>query len=595
MGVPAVAAAELAVSNEQVAAVLSEIADLLEVQGGNAFRIRAYRNAARTVSNLGRSVAALVSAGEDLDELPGIGADLAGKIGEVVARGTCAQLEELRGQTPPGLAELLQLPGLGPKRVQRLYKALGIGSLQQLQAAGQAGQIQTVRGFGPAGQQRLLDAVNQRLQPNLRFPLPAVADTVAVLLAHLKALPGVHEAVPAGSFRRRRDTVGDVDVLVTAADARPVVAAFTSYSGVTHVLAGGQTRASVVLANGLQIDLRVMRPISFGAAWLYFTGSRAHGIALRRLAQELGLKLNEYGLYRGRLRIAGGTEASIYAALGLPWIEPELREDRGEIEAARAGTLPQLVQLESLLGDLHVHNGVALGRVGLRALADAAIAHRLRYLAVTDRYRAGGGPGCVDAGGLARQRDAIDELNDGLGAFKFLQGVEAEILEDGRLDLAGADLSHVDLVVGAVDTARDLPPARQTDRLLRAMDHPCFSILAHPGGRLLPQPAHGGFDLERVLRHARERGCFVEANAKPERLDLDDLGCRMARDAGVLVSISSDAAEPAGLADLLWGVGQARRGWLEASDVLNTRPLSEVRRLLAATMGRRAPAKEGPS
>jgi DNA polymerase (family 10) len=595
MGVPAVAAAELAVSNEQVAAVLSEIADLLEVQGGNAFRIRAYRNAARTVSNLGRSVAALVSAGEDLDELPGIGADLAGKIGEVVARGTCAQLEELRGQTPPGLAELLQLPGLGPKRVQRLYKALGIGSLQQLQAAGQAGQIQTVRGFGPAGQQRLLDAVNQRLQPNLRFPLPAVADTVAVLLAHLKALPGVHEAVPAGSFRRRRDTVGDVDVLVTAADARPVVAAFTSYSGVTHVLAGGQTRASVVLANGLQIDLRVMRPISFGAAWLYFTGSRAHGIALRRLAQELGLKLNEYGLYRGRLRIAGGTEASIYAALGLPWIEPELREDRGEIEAARAGTLPQLVQLESLLGDLHVHNGVALGRVGLRALADAAIAHRLRYLAVTDRYRAGGGPGCVDAGGLARQRDAIDELNDGLGAFKFLQGVEAEILEDGRLDLAGADLSHVDLVVGAVDTARDLPPARQTDRLLRAMDHPCFSILAHPGGRLLPQPAHGGFDLERVLRHARERGCFVEANAKPQRLDLDDLGCRMARDAGVLVSISSDAADPAGLADLLWGVGQARRGWLEASDVLNTRPLSEVRRLLAATMGRRAPAKEGPS
>jgi DNA polymerase (family 10) len=595
MGVPAVAAAELAVSNEQVAAVLSEIADLLEVQGGNAFRIRAYRNAARTVSNLGRSVAALVSAGEDLDELPGIGADLAGKIGEVVARGTCAQLEELRGQTPPGLAELLQLPGLGPKRVQRLYKALGIGSLQQLQAAGQAGQIQTVRGFGPAGQQRLLDAVNQRLQPNLRFPLPAVADTVAVLLAHLKALPGVHEAVPAGSFRRRRDTVGDVDVLVTAADARPVVAALTSYSGVTHVLAGGQTRASVVLANGLQIDLRVMRPISFGAAWLYFTGSRAHGIALRRLAQERGLKLNEYGLYRGRLRIAGGTEASIYAALGLPWIEPELREDRGEIEAARAGTLPQLVQLESLLGDLHVHNGVALGRVGLRALADAAIAHRLRYLAVTDRYRAGGGPGCVDAGGLARQRDAIDELNDGLGAFKFLQGVEAEILEDGRLDLAGADLSHVDLVVGAVDTARDLPPARQTDRLLRAMDHPCFSILAHPGGRLLPQPAHGGFDLERVLRHARERGCFVEANAKPQRLDLDDLGCRMARDAGVLVSISSDAADPAGLADLLWGVGQARRGWLEASDVLNTRPLSEVRRLLAATMGRRAPAKEGPS
>lgn len=582
-------ASDLAVSNAQVAAAFEEIADLLEVQGGNAFRVRAYRNAARLIAGLGRSMADMVHAGEDLDALRGIGRDLAGKIAEIVATGTCDQLETLRHATPPGLCELLQLPGLGPRRVQHLREALGITSLQGLQEAAEQGRIRTVRGFGPTGEQRLLATAREHLRRDRRYPLPGVSEVVAVLLARLQAVPGVHDAVAAGSFRRRRETVGDVDLLLSTIRPARAIAAFTGYSGVSRVLAKGSTRAAVVLASGLQVDLRAVPPASFGAAWLYFTGSKPHNIALRRMAQDAGLKLNEYGLYRGTRRIAGATEASVYEALGLRWIPPELREDRGEIEAARAGTLPGLVDLHDLQGDLHVHNGPVLGSIGLRSLAEAAIGRRLRYLAIADRFRAAGGPQAVDARALARQGEAIDSLNEGFEGFTLLKGVEVAILEDGRLDLPPRmDLSGVDLVVGAVHDGFDLPPAKQTDRLLRAMDHRCFSILAHPANRLLPGRGPSAFDLGRVLRHARERGCFVELNAQPQRLDLDDAGCRMAREAGVLVSISSEAQDPLALGNLLWGTGQARRGWLEPRDVLNARPLSEVRRLLAATMGRRA-------
>jgi DNA polymerase (family X) len=583
-----VSAAPVPITNAQVARAFDEIADLLEVQGGaNAFRIRAYRNAARTLDNLGRSVAQMLAAGEDLDELRGIGADLAGKVGEIVATGTCAQLESLRHATPPGLAELLQLPGLGPRRVQRLHETLGIASVRDLRDAAQQGRIQGLQGFGAGTQQRLLEATHERLQRDRRLPLPAVAETIALLLAQLKAVRGVREAVAAGSFRRRRDTVGDADLLVTASAPTLAVHALTHHSGVTRVLAQGTTRASVVLASGLQVDLRAVPPASFGAAWLYFTGSKAHNIALRRLAQEAGLKLNEYGLYRDGRRIAGGTEESVYRALGLAFIEPELREDRGEIEAARAGTLPRLVELADLRGDLHVHHASVLGSVGLRALAQEAIARKLQYLAITARFHAAGGAQGLDAAGVARQGRAIDQLNEEFEGFALLKGLEVGILEDGRLDLpAGLDLSGIDLVTGVVLRALDLPARRQTERLLRAMDDPRLSILGHPANRLLLQRAPSAFDLDRVLRQAKERGCFVELDALPQRLDLDDVGCRLARDIGVPVSIASEAPDPAGLANLLWGVGQARRGWLEARDVLNTRPLPELRRLLAATLGR---------
>lgn len=580
----------MAYSNAAAAAVFDEIADLLEVQGGNAFRVRAYRNAARTLTGLGRTAKEMLAAGEDLDDLPGIGKDLAGKIAEIVATGSCVQLEALRKEVPAGITELLRLPGIGPRRVQALRAALGVQCLADLQGAAEQGRIRGVRGFSRDAERRILDAIIALLKTQRRVPLATAAPMAAALLAELQAVPGVQKAAVAGSLRRRRDTVGDLDLLVSAGKGAPVMERFTGDTGVQRVLAKGSTRASVVLQGGVQVDLRVVPQASFGAALLYFTGSKPHNIALRRLAQEAGLKLNEYGLFRGTHRVAGNTEESVYRALALPWIAPELREDSGELDAARAGRLPHLVRLQELRGDLHVHTSDSDGRDSLRLMAEAAAARDLSYIAITDHSRRLAVAHGLDAGRLARQMDLIDEMNEQLSNITLLKGVEVDILKDGKLDLPDTILQRLDLVVGAVHEHFDLPADQQTERLLRAMDHPHFSILAHPSARLLGEREPCAFNLERVLRHARERGCFMELNGQPSRLDLDDHACRMARDIGVLVSIASDAHGILEFGHLEWGVGQARRGWLEARHVLNTRPLEEIRRLLDATMGRRKAA-----
>jgi DNA polymerase (family 10) len=575
--------------NADVAAVFNEIADLLEVQGANAFRVRAYRNAARTLSELGRSVKSLVEQGKDLDALPGIGPDLAGKITEVVTTGTCAQLERLRKELPPAITDLLKIPGLGPKRVRALHQELGIQTLEQLHSAAEQGRIRAVHGFGPKTQQQILEATAAaHLQEAPRFKLIVAAQVAEALLSELAAIPGVQQAVAAGSLRRMRDTVGDLDLLVTSQRGSPVMERFTAGADVRRVLSRGRTRASVVLRNGLQVDLRAVAPASFGAALLYFTGSKAHNIALRKLAQDAGLKLNEYGVYRGDERIAGETEASVYQALGLPFIEPELREDRGEIDAARNNSLPTLVQLSDLRGDLHAHTRESDGHDSLEAMAEAARARGLQYLAITEHSQRLALTHGLDADRLARQIDRIDELNARLSGIVLLKGVEVDILEDGTLDLPDDLLRRLDLVVGAVHHRFDLTREKQTERLLRAMDQPCFSILAHPTGRLIDERPACDIDLPRVMRKARERGCFLELNAHPVRLDMTDLACRMAKDEGVLVSIASDTHSTLGFDNLRFGIGQARRGWLEARDVLNTRTLEALRLLLDITMGRSA-------
>jgi DNA polymerase (family 10) len=574
------------VSNTDIVAIFEEIAELLEVQGGNAFRVRAYRNAARTLGELGRSVRDMLAAGEDLDALPGIGKDLAGKIAEIAATGQCAQLQTLRQQVPAGVPQLLRLRGLGPKRVQALQRALGVASLADLREAALQHRVRTVPGFGRLSEAQILEAVTNELNSDHRTPLAHAVLRADALLAQLRAEPGVTRAEAAGSLRRRRDTVGDIDLLICTKGSSPAMKHFAAGTQVRHVLALGGTRASVVLTDGLQVDVRDVPRARFGAAWLYFSGSKAHNIALRRLAQDAGFKLNEYGLFRDGLRIAGETEESVYAALGLPWIAPELREDRGEIEAARAARLPDLVQLRQLRGDLHCHTNASDGRHSLREMAEAAAQRGLSYLAITEHSRRLGIAHGLDAGRLARQIDEIDALNEQLGGIVLLKGVEADILEDGQLDLPDRVLRRLDLVVGAVHQHFDLSPEKQTERLVRAMDHPHFSILAHPSARLLGEREPCRFDVERVLRHARERGCFVELNAHPARLDLDDQACRMARDIGVLVSIASDAHGVREFDNLEWGIGQARRGWLEARHVLNTRPLEELQRLLGKTMGR---------
>ena len=577
--------------NADVAAVFDEIADLLEVQDANVFRVRAYRNASRMLSELGRDVKTMVERGEDLDALPGIGPDLAGRITEIVGTGRCALLDDLRKQVPPAVTGLLKVPGLGPRRVAALHHALGVRTLPQLLRAARQGRVRAVLGFGPKTEAHIVDAVTARLQTERRVRL-SVADQVAqALLAELKAMPGVQQAVAAGSLRRCRDTVGDIDLLATvdsAAARGPVMERFTGGRGVKRVLMHGATRSSIVLDSGLQVDLRVVPPASFGAAWLYFTGSKAHNIALRRLAQEQGFKLNEYGVYQGARRLAGGTEASVYGALGLPFIAPELREDRGEIDAARAGTLPALVERADLRGDLHAHSRDSDGHDSLEAMAEAARQQGLAYLAITDHSKRLGIAHGLDADRLARQIDRIDALNARLHGIVLLKGVEVDILEDGRLDLPDELLGRLDLVVGAVHHRFDLPRAAQTTRLQRAMDHPHFSILAHPTCRLIGERPAMDVDLPAVIQHARQRGCFLELNAHPARLDLDDQACRMAQGEGVLVSIASDAHSALELDGLRFGIGQARRGWLSTHDVLNTRPLSALRTLLGRTMGRPA-------
>ncbi|WP_235823644.1 DNA polymerase/3'-5' exonuclease PolX [Azohydromonas sediminis] len=590
---PAPPPAAPAVTNAEVAAVFDEIADLLEVEDANPFRIRAYRNAARTVSGLGRPLAELIAQGADLDTLPGIGADLAGKIAEIVATGTCALLERLRGELPPGITALLKVPGLGPKRVRALHHELGVHTVDDLAAAARAGRIRAIPGFGPKTEQAILQAVTAPAAAHAAADAGrvsiALAEPVAeALVAALAAVPGVERVVPAGSLRRRRDTVGDLDLLVTVRGLSGVMERFTTLPQVRQVLAKGRTRASVVLASGLQVDLRVVPAAEFGAALVYFTGSKAHNIALRRLAQARGLKINEYGVFRGEERLAGDTEASVYAAVGLPFIAPELREDRGEIEAAQAARLPKLVEPADLRGDLHVHTTDSDGRDTLEAMAAAARARGFEYLAITDHSARLAVAHGLDAKRLEAQIGRIDRLNERLRAQKarlvLLKGIEVDILADGRLDLPDEILQRLDLVVGALHSRLNLPREKQTDRVLRAMDARCFTILAHPTARLLGERGPVELDLPRVLRHAKQRGCFVELNAQPQRLDLDDAACRLAKDEGVLVAIDSDAHATADFDALRHGVGQARRGWLEATDVLNTRPLSQLRPLLARTM-----------
>ncbi|MFZ5509229.1 MAG: DNA polymerase/3'-5' exonuclease PolX [Pseudomonadota bacterium] len=565
--------------NADIAAVFDEIADLLEIEAANPFRIRAYRNAARIVGELGRDVPAMVAKGEDLTTLPGIGADLAAKIKEIVDTGKCAQLERLRKEVPPAVSELLRLPGLGPKRVRALWHDLDIQTLEQLHRAARDGRIRDLPGFGEKTEQKILQAAEAHLSKVQRYKLALAAQYAEALAAHLRRLPGVDKVEVAGSYRRMRETVGDLDLIVSGT-GDGVMEAFTGYDEVREVLSAGPTRASVVLRNGMQVDLRLVPPKSYGAALCYFTGSKAHNIALRRIAQDKGLKLNEYGVFRGDRAIAGETEESVYRSLGLPFIPPELREDRGEIEAARAGRLPRLVELADLKGDLHAHTKATDGHDSLRDMALAAKAAGLQYLAITEHSRRLAMARGLDPERLAKQIDEIDRLNGELEGFVLLKGIEVDILEDGSLDLPDAILARLDIVVGAVHSRFDLPRARQTERILRAMDHPHFHLLAHPLGRLIGTREPYDVDMLRIIRHARSRGCYLELNAHPERLDLIDSHCMAARDEGVLVAINSDAHSALDFANLRFGVGQARRGWLEARDVLNTRSLRELRKLL---------------
>ncbi len=568
------------VYNSDVAKIFNRVADLLEIEGANEFRVRAYRNAARTVSTMSDTVADRVEAGEDLTEMEGIGEDLAAKIEEIVKTGDLKQLEEIEQRTPPALAEMLDVAGLGPKRVQKLYRELDVTSIEDLRQAAKAHRVRELEGLGETIEQKVLDDLNEMDQREARTRLDVAEELVGPLVAYLKEIEGVEQVAVAGSYRRRKETVGDLDILATGSDGERIIDRFADYEDVETVLSQGETRSSVKLRTGLQVDLRVVASESYGAALLYFTGSKAHNIALRNMALEQDLKINEYGVYQGEEWIAGETEEDIYGRFDLPVIEPELRENRGELEAAAEGTLPHLITLEDIRGDLQMHTQASDGHDTLKAIAEAARDMGYEYIAITDHSARVAVTQGLDAEALDRRIDEIDQLNEEMKNLRILKGIEVDILEDGSLDLPDEALEKLDVVVASVHIKFDRPREEQTERIIRAMDTPHVHILAHPTGRIIGERQPYELDMERLMEAARERGCVLELNAYPDRLDLNDIHCKIAKEMGVKIAISTDAHRVDHLKMMRYGVGQARRGWLEPEDVVNTRTWSDLADIL---------------
>ncbi len=571
------------IHNSDVAGSFDKIADFLDIKGENQFRIRAYRNAARAIDSLSRNVSDMVAKGEDLTELPGVGRDLAGKVKEIVETGRLKMLEDLMRELPAGLDDLMKIPGLGPKRIKLLYSAHNVRSIDDLRRAAEGKKLRDIPGFGEKTEANILEQlahVAEAKKGGERVKINVAEQVVEPLIGYLKKVKGVKEAVAAGSYRRRLETVGDLDILTTCTAACPVMDRFVKYEDVGKVLANGETKSSVVLRSGLQVDVRLVPQESYGAALLYFTGSKAHNIAVRTIAVKKKLKINEYGIFRGEKKLAGLTEADVYKRVGLPYIEPELREDRGEIEAARKGRLPRLVTLKDIRGDLHAHSLSTDGHYSIREMAEAAARLGYEYIAMTDHSQHVTVARGLDAKRTIQQVKDIEALNAKLKGVLVLKAIELDILEDGRLDLPDDVLDELDLVVCSVHYKFNLPREKQTERIIRAMDNPHFQILSHPTGRLINERRPYEVDLEKVMKAAKDRGVAIELNSHPDRLDLDDVHCKTAKEMGIKISVSTDAHHVDDLLTMRFGIGQARRGWLEPGDVLNTRSWPELRKLL---------------
>ncbi|MBM9606604.1 DNA polymerase/3'-5' exonuclease PolX [Desulfopila inferna] len=569
------------IHNSEIANIFYDVAAFLEIDGANPFRIRAYRGAARTISSLSGSVVDRIAQGHDLTEIPGIGRDLAHKIEIIVETGSLPMLKELESRLPPGLKDIMRLSGVGPKKAAALYKELGIKNLEGLKKAAESGRIRELRNFGAKVEANILEEVNRgRKEGEGRSLLIKAEEYAEPLCRYLLKSKGVKKVVPAGSYRRRQETVGDLDILVTCKKGSNVMNDFTGYDDVRKVVSQGKTRSTVILRSGLQVDLRVVPEVSYGAALHYFTGSKPHNIAIRKIGLNKGYKINEYGVFKNDKRIAGRTEEEVYETVGLPYIEPELREDRGEIREAQQGTLPELIRIEDLQGDLHTHTDETDGRDTLEEMAQAAQERGYSYLAVTDHSQQVSVAKGLDEDRLLKQIDAIDRLNDSLKGLTLLKGIEVDILKDGSLDLPDRVLKRLDIRVCSVHSYFKLSAKEQTERILKAMDNPLFNVLGHPSGRLIQSREAYDLDMERIMEGAKERGCFLELNSQPDRMDLRDVHLKRAREIGVLISISTDAHWSKNLDWIRFGVGQARRGWLSSADVINTRSLTGLRKLL---------------
>jgi DNA polymerase (family 10) len=573
--------------NLDVARTLTTLADLLEIQGANPFRIRAYRNAVNSVNSLSRPLTAMVSAGEDLTELPGVGKSVAHHIVELLQTGRIERLDEITRDMPVTLVELMRLDGVGPKKAKKLFDELGVKSVDDLAVELDAGTLQDLDGFGIRSVEKIRHAIEDYRKHIGRFQINEVEMLIAGLLEYLAAAPGVEKVEVAGSLRRRKETIGDVDILAAyEGDGTPVVDHFVAFDGAARIVGAGPTKGSIVLHSGLQVDLRVIPARSFGSALVYFTGSKEHNVAIRTGAVRRGLRVNEWGVFRvpedadpaesdkeDGERLAGDTEESVYAALGMTWVPPVLRENRGEIEAALRGELPELVTLADIRGDLQMHSTWSDGKATLEEMAVACRDLGYEYVAITDHSQA---MAMVQGLTPARTREQwveIEEIRERVDGIAILRSAEIDILKHGSLDMTDEILEELDLVVVSIHSFMDLPRKAMTERVLKAMAHPSVDILAHPTGRRIKRREPYDLDLESVLEAAAELDVAVELNANPNRLDLNDIQVHRAKELGVQVVISTDAHSPRGLLDMRFGVDQARRGWLEVGDVLNARSL----------------------
>ncbi|MHC4876339.1 MAG: DNA polymerase/3'-5' exonuclease PolX [Planctomycetota bacterium] len=573
--------------NAEIARLFEELADLMEIQGANAFRLRAYRNASRTIESLSESIAELAEQGPAaLTELQGIGKELAQKIVTIVQTGQLPQLEKLREEVPPGVVMMLRIPGIGPKKVAALFHELGVDTLEHLREACEKGDVAGLKGFGKKTAQTILEGLDQIEQAGQRVYLADALPVVEELVGALEQLESVTQVSVAGSFRRRKETIGDLDVLVTSTDSADAMNTLAEHDLAEKVLARGETKQRLRLkpvfdgGTKLEMDLRVVPDESYGAAMQYFTGSKEHNIVVRKRALSLGLSVNEYCVSRDGEYVAGRTEEDVYAALGLPWIPPEIRENRGEFDLAERGELPELVELSDIRGDLHMHTTATDGTASIREMAEAAKARGLKYIAITDHSKRVTMANGLDADRLRAQWKEIDKVRSQVSGIEILCGIECDILEDATMDLPDDVLAEADWVIAVLHYGLKQPREQINKRLLTAIQNPHVSVIGHMSGRIIGKRPGADISYPDVFKAAADNGVMLEINAHRSRLDLDEVHAAAAKDMGIPVVISTDAHSTHGFAEMQYGVFQARRAGLTKNDVANTRTFKQFSSLL---------------
>ncbi len=566
--------------NSEIADVFDRIGDLLDLRKENEFRVRSYRNAARTIRDLSHRLEDMLDEGRNLRDLPNIGKSVEGKIKEIIETGTAKRLQELEKQVPEGLLEIMQVPRLGPRKAMHLYNELGVQSLDDLKKACERHEVRKLSGMGAKSEENILQGIETLSSYSGRMLYHDARSFVASIRRHLESISEVRRYEVAGSFRRRKETVGDLDILIQADDRDQALEKILSYSEIGEVQSRGREKSTVFLKNGLRVDFRFFASESFGAALCYFTGSKAHNIVLRKRAQDKGWKLNEYGLWKDDKLLAGRSEDELYKKFSLSWIPPELREDRGEIEAAEQGRLPELIQLSDIRGDLHCHTRATDGADSIKDMVEAARGRGYKYLAITDHSQMVKVAGGLDEEDLKRHAENVRELDSEYAGIRVLAGIEVDILKDGSLDLDEKVLSDLDWVVASVHFYQNLEEKAMTDRMIRAVQSGVVHSLGHPLCRIIGSRDPVKVDMDKVFDACKENRVVLEINAQPDRLDLPDTYCRQALSEGLLFHIATDAHMAADLDLMDLGVGMARRGWLSKKDVINTRTLKQLEKIL---------------